>query len=195
MTEEINKPAFTVLSLVQIIHLQYCGYSYNKLPILEIQEIRKIYKQTELLSMIVMLMALPIFGIIYLFFESGKKLVEVPEIPDYLIWLLALVCAAGLTFQYFRFSQKIKLTFQKNELVEKVKIYCQATNQRYLILFVVSLISSIGLLLSRNPIFTLSFAIALVFFSVAKPTPDRMARLMKLKKEEKELIRSASRPE
>ena len=165
------------------------------LPILEIQEIRKIYKQTELLSTIVMLVALPVFGIIYLFFESGKKLVEVPETPEFLVWILASICFVGLIFQYLRFSQKIKLTFERSELVEKVKTYCQATNQRYLILFVVSLISSTGLLLSKNPVFTLLFAIALVFFSLAKPTPDRMARLMKLKKEEKELIRSASRPE
>lgn len=162
---------------------------------MEIQEIRKIYKQTEMLSTIVMLVALPAFGIIYLFFESGRKLVEVPEINESLVWLLASICGFGLIFQYLQFGQKIKLTFKKNELLDKVKIYSQATNQRYIILLLASLVSSLGLLLSRNPIFTLFFAITLVFFSVAKPTPDRMARLMKLKKEEKELIRDASRPE
>jgi protein-S-isoprenylcysteine O-methyltransferase Ste14 len=161
---------------------------------LEIQEITKIYKQTEQRSTIVMLVALPVFGIIYLFFESGKKLMEVPEISELLVWVLALTCAVGLILQYLLFSQKIKLTFLKEELLEKVKIYSQATNQRYLILLLASLISSIGLLLSKNPVFTLLFAIVLVFFSLAKPTPDRMARLMKLKKEERELIRDASRP-
>jgi protein-S-isoprenylcysteine O-methyltransferase Ste14 len=162
---------------------------------LEIQEITKIYKQTEQRSTIVMLVALPVFGIIYLFFESGKKLMEVPEISELLVWVLASICAVGLIFQYFLFSQKIRLTFLKEELLEKVKIYSQATNQRYLILLLTSLISSIGLLLSKNPVFTLLFAIVLVFFSLAKPTPDRLARLMKLKKEDRELIRDASRPE
>jgi protein-S-isoprenylcysteine O-methyltransferase Ste14 len=161
---------------------------------LEIQEITKIYKQTEQRSTIVMLVALPVFGIIYLFFESGKKLMEVPEISELLVWVLSLTCAVGLILQYLLFSQKIKLTFLKEELLEKVKVYSQATNQRYLILLLASLISSIGLLLSKNPVFTLLFAIVLVFFSLAKPTPDRMARLMKLKKEERELIRDASRP-
>lgn len=142
-----------------------------------------------------MLVALPVFGIIYLFFESGKKLMEVPEIPEFLVWLLASICGVGLILQYFLFSQKIKLTFEKDELLEKVKIYSQATNQRYLILLLASLVSSLGLLLSKNPIFTLFFAIVLVFFSMAKPTPDRLARLMKLKKEDRELIRTASRPE
>jgi protein-S-isoprenylcysteine O-methyltransferase Ste14 len=162
---------------------------------LEIQEITKIYKQTEQRSTIVMLVALPVFGIIYLFFESGKKLMEVPEISELLVWVLASICAVGLIFQYFLFSQKIRLTFLKEELLEKVKIYSQATNQRYLILLLTSLISSMGLLLSKNPVFTLLFAIVLVFFSLAKPTPDRLARLMKLKKEDRELIRDASRPE
>lgn len=120
---------------------------------------------------------------------------EVPEISELLVWVLASICAVGLIFQYFLFSQKIRLTFLKEELLEKVKIYSQATNQRYLILLLTSLISSIGLLLSKNPVFTLLFAIVLVFFSLAKPTPDRLARLMKLKKEDRELIRDASRPE
>lgn len=162
---------------------------------MEIQEIRKIYKQTEQRSTIVMLVALPVFGIIYLFYESGKKLMDVPEIPEFLVWLLASICVVGLILQYLRFGQKIKLTFVKDELLEKVKIYSQATNQRYLILLLASLVSSLGLLLSKNPVFTLFFAIVLVFFSLAKPTPDRMARLMKLKKEDRELIRDASRPE
>lgn len=142
-----------------------------------------------------MLVALPVFGIIYLFYESEKKLMDVPEIPEFLVWLLASICIVGLILQYLRFGQKIKLTFVKDELLEKVKIYSQATNQRYLILLLASLVSSLGLLLSKNPVFTLFFAIVLVFFSLAKPTPDRMARLMKLKKEDRELIRDASRPE
>ena len=165
------------------------------LPILEIQDLRKIYKQTEQRSTLVMLVALPVFGVIYLFFESGKKLMEVPEIPVFLVWLLASICGAGLILQYLLFTQKIKLTFGKDELLEKVKIYAQATNQRYFILLLASLFSSLGLLLSKNPVFTLLFAIVLVFFSLAKPTPDRLARLMKLKKEDRELIREASRPE
>jgi hypothetical protein len=162
---------------------------------LEIQEIRKIYRQTEQRSLIVILLALPVFGVIYLFYDSGNKLMNLPEIPDLLVWIMASICIVVLIVQYVLFGQKIKLTFEKDELVEKVKIYAQATTQRYIILFVASLMSSIGLLLTNNPVFTLFFAIGLVFFSLAKPTPDRLARLMKLKKEDKELIRTASRPE
>lgn len=162
---------------------------------MDIQEIRKIYRQTEQRSLIVILLALPVFGVIYLFYDSGNQLENLPGISDFLVWVMSLTCIAVLIIQYVLFGKKIKLTFEKVELVDKVKIYSQATTQRYLLLLLGSMISSVGLLLSKNPVFTLFFAIVLVFFSLAKPTPDRMARLMKLKKEEKELIRTASRPE
>ncbi len=162
---------------------------------MNIQEIRKIYRKTELFSLVIILLALPVFGVIYLFYDSGNQLVNLPGIPNFLIWAMSLLCIAVLIIQYILFDKKIKLTFEKDALVDKVKIYGQATIQRYLILLLVSIITSVGLLLSKNPVFTLFFAIALVFFSLAKPTPDRMARLMKLKKDEKELIRTASRPE
>jgi hypothetical protein len=52
----------------------------------------------------------------------------------------------------------------------------------------------LGLLFSGNPGFVVIFAITLVFFSLGKISPDRMARLMKLKKENRELLREISRP-
>lgn len=162
---------------------------------MEIQEIRKVYRKSEQVSLAVMLLALPVFGIIYLFLDSGKHLMDVPEIPEFLVWVLALICIVILVAQYLVFNQKIKLTFNKEVLLEKVKIYSQATIQRYLILLGASLMCSLGLLLSQNPVFTLLFAITLTFFSLAKPTPDRMARLMKLKKVQMDLIRAAARPE
>lgn len=100
-----------------------------------------------------------------------------------------------LVIQYVVFHKKIKTGFQQTVLVEKVKIYTQATGQRFLILFAVSVLATVGLLLNENPLFTLIFAVTMVFFSLAKPSPDRMARLMKLKKEDRELVREASRPE
>jgi hypothetical protein len=93
------------------------------------------------------------------------------------------------------FRKKIKLTLNETELLKKVKIYCKATTQRFLFLFLVSVGATVGLLFDGNPFYIVLFALALVFFSLAKPSPDRMARLMKLKKEDRELIREASRSE
>jgi hypothetical protein len=162
---------------------------------LENQEIGRIYKKTEQLTVILLILALPAFGMVYLFQDSGNVNWNLPQIPGFLEWFLAGFSSMILVAHYVLFHQKIKLSFQQDELLEKVKIYCSATERRFLILFLVSILATIGLLLSKNPVFTVIFAVTLVFFSLGKPSPDRMARLMKLKKEDRELIREASRPE
>ena len=161
---------------------------------MDIQEIGHIYKRTERLTVILLILALPGFAMVYLYQNSGNINWDLPQLPQFLEWFLAGLSFMILAAQYVLFHQKIKLTFQQEKLVDKVKSYCLATERRFLILFLASVLATVGLLLSKNPVFTVVFALALVFFSLAKPSPDRMARLMKLKKEDRELIREASRP-
>jgi hypothetical protein len=87
------------------------------------------------------------------------------------------------------------LTFEAEDLESKSKIYLSATKNRFLILFLVSILSSVGLLFFKSPAFVFLFAVTLVFFSLAKPSPDRMTRLMKLNKEQRELLKEATRPD
>ncbi|OOG71748.1 hypothetical protein B0E43_16905 [Algoriphagus sp. A40] len=162
---------------------------------MELQEIRPIYQKTERLTVLILILALPAFGMVYLFQNSGNVNWDLPRLPEFFEWALAGISSLILVAQNVIFHKKIKTGFQQTELVEKVKIYTQATSQRFLILFAVSILTTVGLLLNKNPVFTVIFAVALVFFSLAKPSPDRMARLMKLKKEDRELVREASRPE
>ncbi|WP_026967805.1 hypothetical protein [Algoriphagus terrigena] len=162
---------------------------------MELQEIRTIYRDTERLTVLLLILALPAFAMVYLYQSSGKIDWGLPQVPEFLEWALAGFSAMILVAHYVIFQGKIKLALDQPELLEKVKTYCQATKQRFWILFLVSLLATLGLLLTQNPIFTLTFAVTMVFFSLGKPSPDRMARLMKLKKEDRELIREASRPE
>ncbi|MFT7364585.1 MAG: hypothetical protein ACI9UV_002795, partial [Algoriphagus sp.] len=82
-----------------------------------------------------------------------------------------------------------------DELILKLRAYTNATKERYVLLFFISLISSVGLLFFENAIFIVIFAVTLIFFSVGKPTPDRISKMLKLDKEQKEQIRVASRPD
>lgn len=162
---------------------------------MELQEIRTVYRKTERLTVVLLIFALPAFAMVYLYQSSGKVDWNLPALPEFFEWFLAGLSVMILGIHYVLFHQKIKLALGQSELVEKVKTYCQATGQRFWILFLVSLLATAGLLLTQNPAFTLLFAVTMVFFSLGKPSPDRMARLMKLKKEDRELIREASRPE
>ena len=89
----------------------------------------------------------------------------------------------------------MKVVSQDDELLAKLIIYANATRERYLMLFVIALICSAGLLFFGSAIYNVIFAAALFFFSVAKPTPERIKKLLKLNKEDAEIIRLASRPD
>ncbi len=162
---------------------------------MEIEEIRRIYKNLEQLVLILMLIALPLFGMIYLYYNSGNLDWELPEIPDFFNGVLAGGGTALLVIQYYLFHKKLKVSFQYAELLRKVKVYSDATKERFFILFASSVLATLGLLFYGNPYFVILFAVTLIFFSLAKPTPERMGRLMKLKKEDRDVILIASRPE
>lgn len=162
---------------------------------METQEIRKDYKHTEQLVLVLMIFALPFFGMVYLYFISGNLDWGLPVLPESVFWVLVALNVIILVTQYILFHHKIKLTFQMEKLESKSNIYLSATRIRFLILFLVSILSSIGLLFFKSPGFVFLFAVTLVFFSLAKPSPDRMTRLMKLKKEQRDLLKEATRPD
>lgn len=158
------------------------------------EEIGTIYRKTERLTLLILMIALPLFGIVYLYDSSGSLSWDLPKLPNIVNGVLIGLNIALLIGQYVIFHKKLKLTFVVEELHDKVRIYSNATNQRFLILFLVSFFATVGLLFYQNPVYTVIFAVTLIFFSLAKPSPDRMVRLMKLKKEDRARIREASRP-
>jgi hypothetical protein len=161
---------------------------------LDHEEIGIIYRKTERLTLLLLMVALPLFGMVYLYDSSPNLSWDLPRLPGFIGGFLIGFSIGCLIWQYVVFHKKLKSTFGTPELLEKVRIYSEATNQRFWFLFLVSILATVGLLFSQNPVYTVIFAVTLVFFSLAKPSPDRMARLMKLKKEDRELIREASRP-
>ncbi|PZV85249.1 hypothetical protein CLV31_10339 [Algoriphagus aquaeductus] len=162
---------------------------------METQELRKIYHRTERLTLIILLIALPAFGMVYLYHNSGSISKDLPQLSGFFNGFLITFSVTLLVGQYWAFHVNLKKSFAQTELLEKVKIYTKATSQRFLFLFLVSICSTIGLLFSGNPLFIIIFALTLVFFSLAKPSPDRMTRLMKLKKEDREILREIARPQ
>ncbi|MFL0685656.1 MAG: hypothetical protein ACJLTB_21040 [Algoriphagus aquaeductus] len=162
---------------------------------METQELRKIYHRTERLTLIILLIALPAFGMVYLYHNSGSISKDLPQLSGFFNGFLMTFSVTLLVGQYWAFHVNLKKSFAQTELLDKVKIYTKATSQRFLFLFLVSICSTIGLLFSGNPLFIIIFALTLVFFSLAKPSPDRMTRLMKLKKEDREILREIARPQ
>ncbi len=162
---------------------------------MEIVELRRIYRGTEQLILIGIALVLPVFGMIYLYYNSGNLDWDLPSLPPLVEEVLLVLGTGMLVGQYIFFHKRLKNTFLTEELILKLRVYANATKERYFLLFLVSLISSVGLLFFGNAGFVVMFAVALLFFSIAKPSPDRIAKLLKLDKDQKELIRQASRPD
>ena len=162
---------------------------------METEEIRKIYRKTELLTTLVLLVSLPAFALVYLYYNSGNLDWDLPSLPDFVNGFILGGGVAMLVGQYVLFHKQLKPALGDLSLLEKVKIYTQATLKRFLILFGASILATIGLLLNQDPSHIVIFALCLVFFSLGKPSPDRIARLLRLKKEDREILREASRPE
>jgi hypothetical protein len=161
---------------------------------MEIDLLRAAYRRTEQLTLICLVLALPLFGGIYLYQQGGNLDKTLPQLPLF-AQVLVLVASLGLlAVHYFLFHRRIKATFAQKELSEKILGYLAATKQRHWLLFFVAVASSLGLLFSSNRGFVVVFALTLVFFSLGKPTPDRMMRLLKLKKQDRELLVEISRP-
>ena len=161
---------------------------------MEKEELRTIYQRTERLTVVVLLLTLPLFGLVYLYQQSGSLSGAASILPNWVQYLFLGLGILFLVLQYLFFHQKIKKSFEQASLLEKVNLYASATRQRFMLLLVVSIISTAGLLWSGSPGFVFLFTLTLVFFSLGKPSPDRMVRLMKLKKEDREVLTEISRP-
>lgn len=145
--------------------------------------------------LILMIFALPIFGMIYLFQTSGKLELNLPNLPFWMNQLLALGIFLLLIAQVFLFQKRISVINPSSDLLVKLTQYSDATKQRYYILFVVSLLCAVGLLLFGSAIYNGLFALVLLFFSIGKPNPNRINKALKLREADIEKIRLATRPD
>jgi hypothetical protein len=157
--------------------------------ILEEKDIRKIFEKMERNVLILIAIPIPFFAVVYLNSQNSTISFDLPELSTFWDSFGLGLAVSILFFQYFNFQTSIKRILQGNlDLENKLALYSQATIQRFWILFVSTFISAMGLLFFDNPGFTMAFAVTLLFFSLGKPSPDRIVKSLKLKGEEKEKV-------
>lgn len=132
---------------------------------------------------------IPVFGFVYLNSESPIFFFDVPELSDFWEFFGLGIAYILLVAQYFMFQKEIKrIADSSDDLPMKLKYYSKSSFRRFGLLLVASLIAALGLFLFGNAGYTIAFSIALLFFSIAKPTPDRIIRALKLQGEDKDLV-------
>lgn len=157
--------------------------------------LKKHYRSQEVTLLVLMILALPLFGVVYLYYNSGNLHWNLPEIPDFFKGLLAGLGYGLFMGQYFIFRDTLKKARQEEDFEEKIIFFLDASKKRFFYLFGISLISTVGLLFYQTAWFIILFALTLVFFSLAKVSPERTKRLLRLSKEEGEILRLISRPD
>ena len=71
-------------------------------------ELRTLYYQTERFTVVILLLALPAFGMVYLYQQSGSLSGVATALPAWISYGLLGVGVSLLGFQYLLFHQKIK---------------------------------------------------------------------------------------
>ena len=139
---------------------------------------------------------LPLFAFSYLYTTSDNIEISVPELPEFLNSLMMGLAVGLLVVQWLQFHRGMKKTrLSSLSLDEKLNSYKELTISRFWKLFAIGLICAAGLLFYENPGFTIAYAVTLVYVSLGKPTPDRIAKLLRLKGEEKDLVYSINQRE
>lgn len=156
---------------------------------MEITELRKIYSKLERNTLILIAIPLPFFAFAYLYTQSPIMDLNLPDANGFwggfsLTFLITLLAGHYLVFH----ANLSKAKKQSLTITEKVEIYAKATMLRFWFLFGIAIWGSFALLITENPLFTIILAINLIFFSLGKPSPDRIVRLLKLKGEEREQV-------
>ncbi|MCL6259119.1 hypothetical protein M3O96_08475 [Aquiflexum sp. TKW24L] len=139
--------------------------------------------------LIMIAVPIPFFGFVYLNSENPIFFFEIPQLSEFWEYFLLAIGFTFLIAQYFVFHKETKIiSTSDKDMAGKMNAFSEAVFKRFWYLFITALIAALGLFLFGNPGYTVAFAITLLFFSIAKPTPDRIIRALKLKGEEKDQV-------
>ncbi|SHN02453.1 hypothetical protein SAMN04488057_105283 [Cyclobacterium lianum] len=162
----------------------------------QVFELKKSFRLLETKVLVLIAIPLPVFSFAYLYTSSGNREVYLPEISPVFLYLILAAILWLLFLQYNSFQKRILPA--KNSAIalsDKLLLYGKAAVRRYWYLFWAGLLSALGLIVYENQIFTVTYALNLIFVSLAKPTPDRLVKALHLKNEEREMAYEINRRE
>lgn len=156
--------------------------------------LKKEFRLLERNVLILTAVPLPLFSFAYLYTTGGSISLDLPELPVLLSSCMLGVAIGLLILQAVSFNRQVRrIRGEEMPIHAKLKAYAAASIRRFWMLFAVGLLSAAGLLFSERPGFTIAYAVCLLFVSLGKPTPDRIAKGLRLKGEEKEQVYDINR--
>ncbi|MCC5936293.1 MAG: hypothetical protein JJU34_03325 [Lunatimonas sp.] len=156
--------------------------------------LKKEFRVLERNVLILTAVPLPPFAFAYLYTTGGSMSLDLPELPTYLSSGMLGAAIGLLVWQVLAFNQQVRrIRMQETSILTRLRAYSTASIHRFWMLFAVGFLSAVGLLFSERPGFTITYAVCLLFVSLGKPTPDRIAKGLRLKGEDKEQVYDINR--
>ena len=137
------------------------------------------------------ILALPILAFAWFFLESNAGNLE-PMVGGTTFGFVSLIVPVFIlgicTLSFLIFRRKLTYIDEKLELSKKLESYYHAALIMFAGLEGALVLSIVGFFLTLSNTFTAMFVIVLVFFSLIKPTPNRIANHLRLEGEERDIV-------
>lgn len=144
-------------------------------------------KLHNILSAIVVVPVLA-FGFIYLEAGYGSNPVPTPTRADIRTYIIAFATVALVAWSIATFLRRLKEIRQLQDINERLSQYANATITRFAVAAAAGFTSVIGLYLTNDPIHVGLFVFLMIMLSAWWPSPSRLSRHLRLKKEEREWV-------
>jgi hypothetical protein len=133
----------------------------------------------------------PLIFFIYLYLESSVDEL-IPKIDEayntYLFLPSGIICVAMIYFNFKSYNSTLEDARTKKNLKEKLFIYREVSNRRFIIYGICCGILVVGFYLTNYQAFAASYGIMIVLFSIHNPSSRRIVNDLRLKDEEKKVI-------
>ena len=139
------------------------------------------------------LMMVPLILFIYFYSQSyfydSQPLIE-PRFNTYLLYALLGISLITLTIVHMRTRNKATRIATEVGLGIKLEKLGSVLITRMIWKAVITVLMPLGLLATGNQVFSILFGVTLAWFFLQWPTPSRVAKLLKLRGDEREMVLS-----
>jgi len=150
----------------------------------------KVY-QRKLLNIAYSAVGIPMLFFFWLFLEliHGDMSAQVSKSIEYIVIFFTILSVFLLIWMGRKiFRSGMSLAREENLLKEKLIIYQKVAERKFLLLFIASVITTIGLFLCANELFGAIYALLIIIFSLSNPTRDRISNDLQLRDRDKKKV-------
>jgi len=141
------------------------------------------------------IIALSLVPFFLVFLELESVALKEPLVPVWAAWLILVLFIPAIGYTNWRIWKGddfgVTLT-EENELRQKLVAFRKVEVKRYVWMELLSLLALAGLWLTANYLFVIVYFALLAQFSFLRPSEERVARILKLTKEERSKLHKSS---